>query len=392
MRRLASKEPRNSDILFELSFDYALMGDIQFADHSSDSNLHSVAVESYTKAIAVSAAMLKMNPDNEKLQAAYEQDLTEIGRILEERRDLSGALEKYQAALTLAQSISKRNPTTRNVRMVAVAYNRIAGVYDSLNNKQLSLENNQNALAIYQQLIAADPQNRLLQQGLAIAYANVSTQASVAGKNSRSLDAMEKSLQLMKDVVAASSQNVQQKIILAAVYEARGSNYLRWGEFEPAQKEYEECFTIHEKLNSSPGKNGSTPSEVDCKAKIGIAAMRARDAKKAAAAFQQALNLAQPLLTAHEPDSAALFAAADSYAALGEIEIQQAMSRSPSNITAEHWKKAQSWYVRSLDVWEKIPPVRRPRPVTSVVAADFETVTKNLHRCETSLPVNLPQH
>jgi hypothetical protein len=44
--------------------------------------------------------MLKMNPDNEKLQAAYEQDLTEIGRILEERRDLSGALEKYQAALS----------------------------------------------------------------------------------------------------------------------------------------------------------------------------------------------------------------------------------------------------------------------------------------------------
>ena len=389
---LASKEPRNFDVLYELSFDYALMGDIQFDDHSSANLIHSGAAESYTKAMTVSGAMLKMNPDNEKVQSSYKQDLTEMANILNEQGDLYGALEKYQTALTLAQAISKRNPTTRNERMVAVAYNHIAGVYDSLNNSHLALENYQNALAIYQQLIATDPQNRLLQQGLGIAYGNVSVQLSVGGKNSESRNAMDKGLQLMKGVVEASPQNLPQQIILAAVYEVRGSNRMRWREFEPAQKEYEECVAVLEKLNSSPATNGSLPMEIDCKAKTGIAAMHARDVKKARAEFEQALDLAQPMLAAHDPDTTLLFAAADSCAALGKIEMLQAQNSSPAKVAADHWKKAQSWYARSLDVWKVIPPVRRARPTTSIVVADLDTVTKALHRCETFSSLNVSQH
>ena len=73
------------------------------------------------------------------------------------------------------------------------------------------MENNQKALEIYQQLVTSDPQNKLLQQGIAIAYANVGTQAGVAGKKVLSLESMDKSLDIMKDVVASSPQNVPQQ-------------------------------------------------------------------------------------------------------------------------------------------------------------------------------------
>jgi len=81
----------------------------------------------------------------------------------------------------------------------------------------------------------------------------------------------------------------------------------------------------------------------------------------------------------------ALYATADSYAGLGDSEVQQATGRSPVSINREHWKKAQSWYSESLEVWEKVPSARRKRPKSSAIAADPERVAKSLQRCKAVL-------
>ena len=60
---------------------------------------------------------------------------------------------------------------------------------------------------------------------------------------------------------------------------------------------------------------------------MGNAALQAGEAVSAAAAFQQSLDLAKPFLSVEKPDIAALYAAADSYAGLGDIESRQATGR-----------------------------------------------------------------
>jgi len=205
-----------------------------------------------------------------------------------------------------------------------------------------SIENNQKALGIYQQLVTLDPQNKLLQQGIAIAYANVGTQAGVAGNKALSSESMDKSLNIMKDVVASSPQNVLQQGILAAIYEALGDNVLRWHEFQPAKREYQRAFSAYEKINAGASNAGTQGSAAGCKSRVGSAALQAGEAETAAAAFQQSLDLGKPFLSAEKPDIAALYAAADSYAGLGDIESRQATGRLPANVNREHWKKAQS--------------------------------------------------
>ena len=252
------------------------------------------APESYRKAMAIDGAMLKLDPNNEKIRGAYEHDLLDLGAVLKDRdRDLIGALNKYQQALQMAETIRQHTASTSNVRNVAVAYSRIADIYDSLDDSLKSMENNQKALEVYQQLVTSDPQNKLLQQGIAIAYANVGTQAGVAGKKVLSFESMDKSLEIMKDVVASSPQNVPQQSILAAIYEARGDNFLRWHGFQPAKTEYERAFSTYEKIISAGASNAGTHvSAAGCKSRMGNAALQAGEAVSAAAAFQQsALDL-----------------------------------------------------------------------------------------------------
>lgn len=374
---LGNDRPRDLDVLYELAFDYSMAGQIQGA---------SVAEESYRKAMAIDAAMLKIDPNGDKIQGAYEHDLIDLGNMLKDRdRNFGGALDKYQQALEIAHAIRRHAATTRNVRDVAVAYNRIADVYDSLDDSPHALENNVKALEIYQQLITSDPHNALLQQGLAIAYANVGTQAGVAGKKVQSFESLDKSFAIMKDVVAASPQNLQQEGKLAAIYESRGDNLLRWHEFQSAEQEYERAFAIYEKMGAGASNTGVHLWAADCKSKIGNATLKAGDAITAAAAFQQSLNLAKPFLSSEKPDLTALYATADSYAGLGDIEVRQATGRSPASINREHWKKAQSWYSKSLEVWEKIPSARRKRPKSSAIVADPEIVAKRLQHCEAAL-------
>jgi serine/threonine protein kinase len=374
---LGRDRPRNTDVLYELAFDYSMAGSFDLS-----------APESYRKAMAIDGAMLKLDPNNEKIRGAYEHDLLDLGAVLKDRdRDLIGALNKYQQALQMAETIRQHTASTSNVRNVAVAYSRIADIYDSLDDSLKSMENNQKALEVYQQLVTSDPQNKLLQQGIAIAYANVGTQAGVAGKKVLSFESMDKSLEIMKDVVASSPQNVPQQSILAAIYEARGDNFLRWHGFQPAKTEYERAFSTYEKIISAGASNAGTHvSAAGCKSRMGNAALQAGEAVSAAAAFQQSLDLTKPFLSVEKPDIAALYAAADSYAGLGDIESRQATGRRRS-INREHWRKAVSWYSKCLEIWEKVPPDSRKRPKSSTVVADPDAVARDLHRCEAALAV-----
>jgi serine/threonine protein kinase len=85
---LGKDRPRNTDVLYELGFDYSMAG-----------SFGSSAPENYRKAMDIDGAMLKLEPNNEKIQGAYEHDLLDLGDVLKGDRNLIGALSKYQQAL-----------------------------------------------------------------------------------------------------------------------------------------------------------------------------------------------------------------------------------------------------------------------------------------------------
>jgi tetratricopeptide (TPR) repeat protein len=248
------------------------------------------------------------------------------------------------------------------------------------------LENFRRALQLYQQAIAADPENALLRQGLAIAYANVGWEEGMTGDRTGSLSSMDLSLEVMKNLVTSSPQNVQQKLVLAAIYVDRGDNFLRWRELDRATVEYEKACTTYRELRTPDAASQIDTAIADCNSRGGYAALRAGKTDAADAAFQRALTLVESFLSKDKPELDALYHGADSYAGLGDLESRQAANRSEDNQKRrEHWKRAQDWYGKSLAVWERVPADRRDRHGNSPAEQDPKAVTNSLRRCEAAL-------
>jgi serine/threonine protein kinase len=376
-------------VLDELSRDYEIAAQIRGTSWAGGFSEPADVKENYSsKAAAVDAAMLKIDPDNEQTQRSYELDVDNLGNLLRDKdRDAAGALENYRKAQEIAQALSRRSPTTQHLRDVARSYYQIGSVYsDVLGDPKPALENFRKALQLYQQAIAADPENALLRQGLAIAYANVGWEEGMTGDRTGSLSSMDLSFEVMKKLVASSLQNVQQKLVLAAIYVDRGDNFLRWHESDRATGEYEKACTTYRELRTPDSANQIDTAIADCNSRSGYAALQGGKTDAADAAFHRSLTLVEPFLTKDKPELDALYHGADSYAGLGDLESRQATNRSQDNQKcSEHWKQAQDWYRKSLAVWEKVPADRRDRHGNSPAEQDPKAVTNSLHRCEAAL-------
>ena len=162
---LNQAQPNNSKILYELSFDHEVSGTIGYP---GDPLATQKIIEDYRRALAADEVALKLRPDDVRTLHGYAMDLSDIGNVLE-ATDPRAALTNYEKALEINLKLTKLSPELRYQRSVAIAYGSIASVYDDLGEYGNVAENNMKGLAIYQDLIRADPKNALLRQGLAIA-------------------------------------------------------------------------------------------------------------------------------------------------------------------------------------------------------------------------------
>jgi tetratricopeptide (TPR) repeat protein len=208
---------------------------------------------------------------------------------------------------------------------------------------------------------------------------------SLEGDKSQSLSLLAKSLEMMKSLVASDPQNVQHKALLAELYEESGNNRLRLAEPEAAGQDYEKACSIWDQLHSVDTKSGADVKAASCRSKVGYAALRARQEDRAAALFHQSLDLLEPFLSRAKLQTDVLWAAADSYAGLGDIEVQLASNRLRAGVSrSEHWRQAQDWYRKSLEIWERVPEKDKKRP-GNPAGQDPEAVARSLRRCETAL-------
>jgi tetratricopeptide (TPR) repeat protein len=145
--------PDDKQVLSELSSEYETAAQIHGSSHGGglDDGLEQ---ENLRRAAAIDEALLKIEPDDEKIQRDYEMDLVHLG-----------GLDNFQKCLHVAQNLLQRNATTQHRRDVGVCYNHIGTAYDSMGDSRRALANFQKALETYQQVIATDPRNVMLNRG-----------------------------------------------------------------------------------------------------------------------------------------------------------------------------------------------------------------------------------
>jgi serine/threonine protein kinase len=379
---LNTAHPNTWKVLHELGFDYELAGELR-APGPSGSPVD--PAEYSRKSVAVDEAMLQIKPDDLRTLDGYAIDLSHVGGSLEGTNP-SAALPYYNKELEIEQKLHERSTEVRYARGVARTYGEIGRVYEKMGDYPHALENEERDLAIYQGLIRVDPQNTLLQQGLAIAYVNTATGLGKARKTAQSLEYMDASLKIMQAIVAAAPQNVQQRSILAGIYGARGSNLIQVHKPDAALKEFHEARAIYESFyKADPSDKDASVNVASCSKRMGEAASAAGNSKLAADYFRQTLVIVEPLISTQKPHLAALYMAADSYSGLGDLNLEEA--RRPQKNRARqrgNWMQARSWYLKSIEAWHRIEHPSREAP-NGVDVGDPSKVAKSLQLCEANL-------
>ena len=385
LNRVKANQPQ---ILYELSYDYEIEGDIQQGGFGQPVGLSATsgALESYQKAVAADEALLRLDPNSESAQHSLAMDEGDVGDILLNFGDQSGALERFQHGLQMANKISQHTTATRRIRDVAVSYNRIAGVYETQGKWNQALENHRNALEIYQRLAPMDAKNALLRQGLAIAYVNTGDSMIHTGALANGLSFINRGMEIMQLLSGSIPENAEMKGILATMFATRGEAFARVHRAGAARQQFEKAMAMYHMLSLTDPNNADAKLSVAyCKVQIGRTEAESGDRAGASKHYDEALAIVQSLASTNPLSIGALYTAASAYSAGGDLQTSYALAaRQNRPAQRQLFARARLSYQQSLEKWGKI---QHPGHVTpqGFPAMDAEQVARNLRRCEAEL-------
>jgi len=374
-----NEHPNNLKVLGELGFDVEVSGRIGYP---GDPSANQKVLQDYRRSLAIDELAVRLKPDDVVWLHGYSTDLSNVGSMLEPS-DPQEALKDYEKGLEIDKRLTQLTTDVRFQRSVAMAYGSIASVYDDVGNYARALENNLKDVAIYEQLVAADSKNALLQQGLAIASTNTAASAVRAGKIGMALDYSNRALERMRPLASSGPKNAFQQHVFAAMLIARGTILIAAKQTEAARAEIEHGRSIYEALFKAG--NMTEVNAAAASVKLGEALAAEGDGRKAAGSFHDALAILEPLNAAQPPNLDALYAAADAYSGLGELSVKAA--RQPGLDAGRRkalWTEAHSWLSQSQNTWRRIEHPNHTAP-NSFQAGDPAVVAKELKAAETTL-------
>jgi tetratricopeptide (TPR) repeat protein len=132
----------------------------------------------------------------------------------------------------------------------------------------------------------------------------------------------------------------------------KGETLARMDKIRAALASYREGIASFE-----AAANKSAPHAVELAAghtKTGAALAAMGKRQDAAAAYQKALAIVEPLAAAQPPDFAALYAAADAYFGMGGLSKIQARHSAAAR-QRNLWMEARNWCRKSAEGWRRIP-------------------------------------
>jgi serine/threonine protein kinase len=345
--RLSRQAPASLEVEKERSSEYDVLANIQ--DEAGD---HVGALETIKKAFAIAQGWLKTNPQERSLKHGAAVYTVELGLGLTELGRRSEALQYYDSGLELFESLAKDQNDARSRRELAVATVIRGGLLLMNGDATGALAANQHALAIIDPMAKADPQNATLQLDSAGAQLGIGTDLVEVGRDAEGDAVLRRAIQIYDAVLARNraDQQVPQYRGYAEIW--LGETLVGIGRTEAAVESY------HNGIRDLESLVAATPDAQSDVATgyvgLGKALAKLGRAQDAEAAYRKALEIAQPLATAAQPNMRAWYAIADASFGLGELS-RTAVARLPVTLSRQQWREARDWYSKSVEAWGKIP-------------------------------------
>ena len=341
----------------------------------------SEAAQSSEKAVTLYVELATEHPENADVRSALAGSYNDLGMALEDRGDISAALENYRKALPIRENfVAGDLPNQRYRRDLAVSYMNIGRGLCLKRDLKAALESNSKALALAAALMAEDPNNGEYRRFLAITYQNEGDYRSRLGDSAGALESFRKKIVLDEQSLNADPANAQ-------AWRDFGYSCARMGDLLADAGDYPQALSYHRKARDMCERIlASAPDDWSVRYRLvialaSIAKMEAKLGERKESLEQCAKAIEVLQTTADDPTNAALRTVrAEAYMYLAAAYAALAASEKIPNEGNEHWRIAREKYQRSLDIYLDM---RKRGIATGEDAGD--QVTLEIAKCDAAL-------
>jgi non-specific serine/threonine protein kinase/serine/threonine-protein kinase len=369
----------------ELADAYERIGDVQ--DNPQFANLGDFkgASASYGKALAIREALLRSDPSNASIKKEVSGAYWKLGQCLDANSDFAGALANLRQALALTQQLAEGTKDLATRDRLAGDYWAIANVLYETGDLNGSLASYRKGVEVREGLLPAAPSEiAAIRAHLAGDYFGIARTLLAQGQNNAALDAARRSEEILKALTKDDATNVTLQRFLAGSQTMVGDCFLNLGFPSRALDSYDQALAIHQaSMKSDPADTLSHRLVGYTLIKIGNALSKAGNAT--AGLRQLAVALANfRELARQAPESNYLPAVfGNTYSGLGLAHATLAGNPKLSAVQQrEHWRKARSWYSKSLDIWLDM---KQQGKLTIDEIDEPERIPKHIAECDQAL-------
>jgi tetratricopeptide (TPR) repeat protein len=342
----------------ELAWDYMALGNIESRGGFNSIGLSEpyAAIRDFEKALAIASELLKNDPANASL--AYEAAglYERIGWLQAENGNRAEGLRKLNLALNMFRSAGTQSGNASLPSTVAAVSSIIGLALEMDGRFQSALAYYDRELATFKSRVDRDPRDMMARSILSGAYDDVGDTLVKMGRFKDGLATIRRAIALDKELVSVDPKRGALRGLLAQHRVAEAEALNKVGDAAGALQSYKEARSLYQSLAELDDLNLDARLNMSATdAKIAATLFRLGQFDESRETYGQALQVSEPPAGGNPPNLQAQYTLADAYSGLGDLAVYLAGRIKSPIKRLPYWRQANSWYEKSLRIWNAIP-------------------------------------
>jgi serine/threonine protein kinase len=334
--RLSQKAGNDVSLRRELATAYVKVGDVQGRAYGSNLGHTDQALVSYQKALAILEQLSPHNSSDKELQYDLATAYERIGSLQLRKQNWVAAQSENEKALAIWEGLLAGDPQKVNYqRRVANCYLFVGDAMQAQCTDAeclfRALDVQRKGLAILETLARGTPSDLDLLREASMAYDRVAFRLSAIGQLTherayfqQALESRQSAVAILEQIVAAAPTNALYRRALADQYMTRGDTQIQNDQLAEGLNGYRRALTIFQALSSIDSANAEALRDLSyVHYKLAAGLLKANDHALARAHYNQVLAIDDQLQAADPANPEDLQTAAAVYLALSDLSVKE---------------------------------------------------------------------
>ncbi len=385
---LAQEAAGDVSLQAELATAYERIAGIQGNPYVANLGDGAGSLQSYRHALAVREVILQKNPNDVAAQLDIAQSLLSMNGAVEYAEGADAALRLSQRALQLSEAVAARQPQEPRLgKLLRSSNENIGNALVAKNDFRQALEHFRQAFSLLEKQCQANQpaaEKTACLRSLAINLRKVGDAEWNTGDKKTGLETARRALAQFESLAGADPNNAEARFALTAQYTALGNYLWEQKDLPNALQNYRQALQLDEaSVKDDPQNVQLRRSLITDANNVGYVLAQQGDAVGARKKCDQSLTELEALLKANPTAPGLLNMAKEIYGYDGEVNVILAERQGiGTGESQRYWQIALKSFQRSLDLLHQL---KEKGLVRQVDAQQEESLQREIVKCKANL-------